>query len=126
MTNCDGAINNAQSYINNTLPGRLSTLYSSIRAKAPNAKVVVVGYPRVFMGEDCNAMTWFSPAEQTRLNQTADLLHSRTRAQATAKGFSFATPKSRFTGHAGCDDPAWINGLSSPVGESSHTNASCP
>src|SRR3546814_6353803 len=38
MTNCDGAINNAQSYINNTLPGRLSTLYSSIRAKAPNAK----------------------------------------------------------------------------------------
>src|SRR3546814_148957 len=38
MTNCDGAINNAQSYINNTLPGRLPTLYSSIRAKAPNAK----------------------------------------------------------------------------------------
>ena len=30
------------------------------------------------MGEDCNAGTWFSPQEQTRLNQTADLLNART------------------------------------------------
>ena len=27
----------------------------------------MVGYPRIFMGEDCNAGTWFSPSEQTRL-----------------------------------------------------------
>jgi hypothetical protein len=32
---------------NNVLPGRLSTLYGSIRAKAPNARVTVVGYPRI-------------------------------------------------------------------------------
>src|SRR5690348_11494187 len=55
MSDCDGAINTAQSYINNTLPGSLSTLYATIRSKAPNAKVVIVGYPRVFNGEDCNA-----------------------------------------------------------------------
>jgi lysophospholipase L1-like esterase len=119
---CDGAIDQAQAFINNTLPGRLSTLYASIRTKAPNAKVVVVGYPRIFMGEDCNAGTWFSPAEMTRLNQTADLLNSRTSAQASAKGFSFANPTSRFIGHAVCDDPEWINGLSNPVSESYHPN----
>ena len=66
-SNCDGAINTAQSFVNNTLPSRLTTLYSQIRARAPYAKVVVVGYPRIFNGEDCNAFTWFSPAEQTRL-----------------------------------------------------------
>jgi hypothetical protein len=119
---CDGAIDQAQAFINNTLPGRLSTLYASIRSKAPNAKVVVVGYPRIFNGEDCNAATWFSPQEETRLNQTADLLNSRTSAQATAKGFSFANPTSRFVGHAVCDDPEWINGLSNPVSESYHPN----
>src|SRR5919107_5761459 len=75
MSNCDGAINTAQSYINNTLPGSLSTLYASIRSKAPNAKVVIVGYPRVFNGEDCNAATWFSPDDESRLNATADLLN---------------------------------------------------
>ena len=120
--NCDGAIDQAQAFINNTLPGRLSTLYASIRAKAPNAKVVVVGYPRIFMGEDCNAGTWFSPAEMTRLNQTADLLNSRTATQASAKGFSFANPTSRFVGHAVCDDVEWINGLSNPISESYHPN----
>ncbi|MDT0203026.1 SGNH/GDSL hydrolase family protein [Nocardioides sp. AE5] len=122
MSNCNGAINTAQGYINNTLPGRLSTLYASIRSKAPNAKVVVIGYPRVFMGEDCNALTWFSPDEQARLNQTADLLNSRIQAQAAAKGFTFANPTSRFTGHAVCDSPEWINGLSSPISESYHPN----
>lgn len=122
MSNCDGAIDTAQAYINNTLPGRLSTLYSSIKTKAPNAVVVVVGYPRVFQGEDCNAGTWFSPAEETRLNATADLLNSKTSAAASAKGFKFANPTTRFTGHAVCDDVEWINGLSSPTSESYHPN----
>jgi lysophospholipase L1-like esterase len=122
MSNCDGAINTAQSYINNTLPGTLSTLYASIRSKAPNAKVVIVGYPRIFNGEDCNAGTWFSPTEETRLNQTADLLNSKLSAAASAKGFGFANPTTKFIGHAVCDDVEWLNGLSNPVSESYHPN----
>jgi lysophospholipase L1-like esterase len=121
-SNCDGAINTAQAYINNTLPGALSTLYASIRSRAPSAKVVVVGYPRMFMGEDCNAFTWFSPAEETRLNQTADLLNGKLSTAASARGFSFANPTSRFIGHAVCNDPEWLNGLSNPVSESYHPN----
>ena len=58
---CDGAIDGAQAFINNQLPGQLSTLYAAIRTRAPAAQVVVVGYPRLFMGVDCNAGTWFSP-----------------------------------------------------------------
>jgi lysophospholipase L1-like esterase len=123
-SDCNGAIDDAQSYINNTLPGALSTLYGSIRSRAANAKVVVVGYPRIFMGEDCNAGTWFSPSEQSRLNQTADLLNSKLSAAASARGFSFANPTSRFIGHAVCDDVEWINGLSNPISESYHPNRS--
>lgn len=122
MSDCNGAIDTAQTYINNTLPSRLSTLYASIKAKAPNAKVVIVGYPRLFNGEDCNAGTWFSPDEETRLNTTADMLNSRTATQASAKGFSFANPTSPFAGHAVCDDVEWLNGLSSPISESYHPN----
>ncbi|NUQ33304.1 MAG: SGNH/GDSL hydrolase family protein, partial [Dermatophilaceae bacterium] len=122
MSNCNGAIDGAQSIINNTLPGRLSTLYSSIRTKAPNAKVIVVGYPRIFNGEDCNAFTWFSPTEESRLNATADLLNSRTSTAAAARGFTFVNPTSKFVGHAVCDSPEWLNGLSSPVSESYHPN----
>ena len=122
-SNCDGAINTAQAFINNTLPGRLNTLYASIRSRSPYAKVVIVGYPRIFNGEDCNALTWFSPEEESRLNQTADLLNSRLSSAASAAGFSFANPTSRFVGHAVCDADEWINGLSSPISESYHPKA---
>lgn len=121
-SDCNTAIDGAQSTINATLPSRLGTLYSSIRSTAPNATVVVVGYPRIFMGEDCNALTWFSPEEESRLNATADLLNSRLRTAASAAGFTFADPTARFTGHAVCDSPEWINGLSNPVSDSYHPN----
>lgn len=120
MSDCNGAVDDAQAFIRGTLPTRLASLYSSIRAKAPNAKVTVVGYPRIFNGEDCNALTWFSPTEESRLNATADLVNSVTAQKASAAGFSFANPTSRFVGHAVCDNPEWINGLSNPIVESYH------
>ena len=122
LSDCHGAVSKAQSYLKNTLPGSLATLYSSIRAKAPNAKVVVVGYPRLFNGEDCNALTWFSPSDESLLNATADLRHSKLAAAAAARGFAFANPTSAFIGHAVCGNPEWLNGLSNPISESYHPN----
>jgi len=119
---CAGRVAAAQTYIRDTLPGRLATLYSAIRAQAPSAQVTVVGYPRLFMGEDCNAATFFSPEDEQILNQTADLLRTVTSAQASAAGFSYADPIPSFAGHAVCDDVEWINGLSSPIVESYHPN----
>ncbi|MFL6060886.1 MAG: SGNH/GDSL hydrolase family protein [Marmoricola sp.] len=121
-SDCAGKVATANSFINNTLPGRLSTLYASIKSKAPNAKVVIVGYPRLFNGEDCNAATFFSPDDESKLNATADLLNSKLAAAASAKGFTFANPTSRFIGHAVCGSPEWLNGLSNPTSESYHPN----
>jgi hypothetical protein len=122
MSNCGAAVSKADGYITNTLPGSLSTLYAAIRADAPNAKVVVVGYPRLFNGEDCNAFTWFSPTDESQLNATADLMNKTLAAAAAARGFAFANPTSAFVGHAVCGSPEWLNGLSNPVSESYHPN----
>ncbi len=122
MSNCNGAIDKAQSYIRNTLPGALNTLYAQIRSRAPQAKVTVVGYPRIFNGTDCNLLTWFSGSEMSRLNATADLINATTSGRASAAGFSFANPTSRFVGHAVCDNPEYLNGLSNPIVESFHPN----
>jgi lysophospholipase L1-like esterase len=121
-SDCAGKVATANSFITNTLPGRLNTLYASIRSKAPNAKVVIVGYPRLFNGEDCNAATFFSPDDESKLNATADLLNSKLAAAASAKGFTFANPTSRFVGHAVCGAPEWLNGLSNPTSDSYHPN----
>lgn len=123
-SDCNGAIDDAQAYINNTLPGRLNAVYDAVKSRAPNATVIVLGYPRLFMGVDCNGGTWFSGSEMTRLNQTADLLKSKTQAQVATEGsrFVFKDAIPPFIGHAVCSSSEWINGLSWPVGESYHPN----
>jgi lysophospholipase L1-like esterase len=120
--NCDGDITNAQNYIKSTLPGSLNSVYSQIQSRAPSARVVVLGYPRLFMGVDCNLGTFFSGSEMTRLNQTADLLASTTAGRAGAFGFTFKDAIPAFTGHAVCSSTEWLNGLSNPVGDSYHPN----
>jgi lysophospholipase L1-like esterase len=121
-SDCNGAIDGAQNYINNTLPGRLDLVNNKIKSLSPSAKVIVLDYPRLFNGEDCNAGTFFSPSEETRLNQTADLLRDKLSQAATRAGanFLFRDVIPPFVGHAVCDNPEWINGLSNPVGESYH------
>ncbi|WP_249138797.1 SGNH/GDSL hydrolase family protein [Phycicoccus avicenniae] len=52
MSDCYGAIDDARAFIDTTLPARLDALYADIRARAPQARVTVVGYPRIFNGED--------------------------------------------------------------------------
>jgi len=121
-SNCNAAIDRAQSIINNQLPARLSTLYAAIRSRAPQARVVAAGYPRIFNGEDCNAFTWFSPAEESRLNATADLLNAKVQTAARGAGLMFSSPTPAFSGHAVCDDVEGLNGLSNPTAESYHPN----
>jgi lysophospholipase L1-like esterase len=122
LSDCAGHVTTAQNFIRNTLPGRLNTVYTQIHSRSPTATVIVLDYPRLFNGEDCNAATWFSPDDETRLNATADLLRDVTKARAAAYGFVFKDVIPAFIGHAVCGAPEWLNGLSNPVGESYHPN----
>src|SRR4051794_12939040 len=110
-SDCNGAVDQAQAYITNTLPGRLDLVNNKIKSLAPTAKVIVLDYPYLFMGEDCNAGTFFSPDEETRLNQTADMLRDKLKAAATRAGtnFVFKDVIPPFVGHAICDSVEWLN-----------------
>lgn len=121
---CNAEIDKAQAYINNTLPGQLESVNNEIRRRAPYATVIPLSYPRLFMGEDCNAGTYFSSAEMTRLNATADLLRDKIRTAAADAGsqFSFRDAIAPFVGHAVCSSSEWVNGLSNPTSESYHPN----
>ncbi len=126
-SNCNGAIDEAQEIIEYELPGRLDEVNEAIAERAATAHVVVLDYPRLFNGEDCNAFTWFSPSEESRLNETADLLKEVISEAASRAGsnFTFANVIPPFIGHAICEGGSgstteWINGLSSPTSESFH------
>lgn len=127
LSDCNGAINEAQAYIQNTLPGRLDLVNNKIKERSPNAQVVVLDYPRLFNGQNCNLFTFFTSSEETRLNETADMLKNVISAAATRAGsnFHFGNVIPPFIGHAVCDGGSgssteWINGLSEPTSESYH------
>ncbi|MEV6940122.1 SGNH/GDSL hydrolase family protein, partial [Streptomyces sp. NPDC051132] len=46
---CLSRINTAKAYVANTLPAKLDAVYNAITAKAPSARVVVIGYPRFYL-----------------------------------------------------------------------------
>jgi lysophospholipase L1-like esterase len=121
-TTCWGKIESANAFIRDVLPGRLDSLFTAIRAAAPTAQVIVVGYPRLFNGEECNLAARISPGEQAELNASADLLAATIAGRASAHGFDFVDARTAFTGHSVCDDVEWINGLSNPISESYHPN----
>jgi lysophospholipase L1-like esterase len=123
LARCSPPVERARRLIRRTLPDQLDRLYDEIRLRAPAATVVVAGYPRLLNGIDCGPATFFSRGDARLLNGTADLLRDVLRSRARAAGFRFADVVPAFDGHAVCDDPEWLNGLSAPLRESFHPNA---
>ncbi|MDN3055462.1 SGNH/GDSL hydrolase family protein [Streptomyces sp. SRF1] len=119
---CVSAVNSAKTFVQNTLPGRLDQVYSAIRAKAPSAHVVVLGYPRFYkLSGTC--VVGLSETERAAINSGADLLNSVTAKRAADHGFSFGDVATAFTGHEICSGSAWLNSVTLPVDESYHPTA---
>jgi lysophospholipase L1-like esterase len=121
---CNRRLDGVQRNIRDVLPARFDAVYREIRTRAPNATVIVLGYPRLFTRQDCNAGTFFSTKELARLNQTADQLRDKMRERVTAAGpgFSFMDAIPAFKGHEVCSRTEWLNGLSNPKTDSYHPN----
>lgn len=119
---CDDAVSEGEAKARDELPGKLDTTYSNIASAAPNAEVVVVGYPRLTELGDCDIPA-FSDAKRERLNEGADVLASVIEERASAAGFKYADPRSAFDGHGVCSSDEWVNGPSNPLVESFHPNA---
>jgi lysophospholipase L1-like esterase len=120
--NCLSRIDTARAYIQNTLPGRLDAVYDAIRAKAPAARVVVLGYPRLYQLRSPKCAD-LSEDKRVAVNSTADLLDSVIEKRATDHGFAFGDVRSPFTGHELCSGAAWLHGVTYPVFESYHPTA---
>jgi lysophospholipase L1-like esterase len=106
---CAGALGIATDAVTTLLPGRLDGLYAQVSDLAPNAHVVVVGYPRLFSPE-FGSYLGASTAEQQALNDGADLLGGVIADRAAAHGFQYVDVTERFDGHGVNADEPWILG----------------
>ncbi|MFG1808755.1 SGNH/GDSL hydrolase family protein [Streptomyces sp. NPDC049040] len=119
---CVNRVNTAEAFVRNTLPGRLDTVYNAIHAKAPNARVVVLGYPDMYtLNVFCIGM---SATKHQKIDEAADVLDSTTASVAAAHGFVFGDVRSTFKGHELCSGDDYLHSLViSPSWESYHPTA---
>lgn len=122
---CDSAVDDANDKIDNELPAKLDKAYATIRAGAPDATVVVLGYGRMF-GDDlsCPAADGATAEEAAKLNGVADHLDAVVGDRAKTAGFVYKSSLKSFTGHDVCADDPWVNGKSWSVADGYHPSRS--
>ncbi len=122
---CVNAISNAEAFVKTQLPARLDTTLATIRAHAPAAKIVVLGYPDLYDLSKSSSCIGLSTTDRTALNGGADDLDSTLAAAAAANGDTFADIRPQFAGHEICDSGNWLNSVDIfAISSSYHPDAS--
>jgi lysophospholipase L1-like esterase len=120
---CAAKVAEGKAYVSNTLPGKLDATYRAIRAKAPDARVVVLSYPLIF--DTSSPFCEMSTAKRRSLNSGAEVLDAMIKQRAEAAGFVYSEVRDEFSGHGVCSSRPYLNGLTIvPPQNSYHPNSS--
>lgn len=94
------------------LKQQLIEQYEEIRRRAPNARIIIVGYPQLFVDNPSDSYgNLLFKEDQVWMNEQAAALNAMLREAAREAGVEFVDPTEAFHGHEiGSDDP-WINDL---------------
>ena len=100
----------------------LVATYTAIRGRAPNARLVVLGYPRLFpkgSGDaavpvgNCSALNAISSREAGYLNHLLASFDAAIAAAAAQAGATYIDAQEALDGHEErCDGQSWLNHLS--------------
>jgi lysophospholipase L1-like esterase len=110
-SSCLNAIATAEAFITSQLPARLDATLHAIATDAPNAKVVVLGYPDLYDLSKSGSCIGLSTSDRTALNQGADELDAALQAAAQANNDTFADVRAQFAGHEICDSGSWLHSV---------------
>jgi lysophospholipase L1-like esterase len=121
---CTFAVNAGKAYATGILPGKLDATYRAIRSHAPHARLIVLGYPRLFEQTATCGLFGMDLAKRRTLDGAADTLDGVLAARAAAAGATFIDVRNIFAGHGICAGQPWINSTTWPVTDSYHPNSS--
>lgn len=107
---CIAAVNAAEASSRANLAAWLGSTYSAIADAAPNARVVVLGYP-VFYDLGQTGCVGLSAASRAKIDEGIGLVDDITASTAGSYGFTFGDVRDAFVGHQICDDDPWLHSL---------------
>jgi lysophospholipase L1-like esterase len=109
---CLKAVATAETFVADQLPTRLDQVLRAIAAAAPNARVVVLGYPDLYDLSRSGSCLGLSTSDRTALNQGANDLDSALQAAAAQfRSDVYANVRGQFTGHEICDSDSWLHSV---------------
>lgn len=116
---CQLAFANAMQ-LGQALPQRIAELVLTVRSAAPNAEIVVAGYPLLFgdlvapcsIGSFQGTAVTVSPEQAALANLGVEQINLAIMAGALAAGATYVDIGAAFDGHGLCDTgDAWVSGL---------------
>ncbi len=107
---CKAAVANSI-YLMTKVPKNAGTMLKAIKAKAPHAKILYLGYPRLFEPQNMSAPTFTATqvSGAKLLNKAADLLNGILAVTALSNRVAFVPVAYRFAGHAMPSAQPWLN-----------------
>jgi lysophospholipase L1-like esterase len=106
---CLSAVAAAKAFVSTQLPARLTSTLQAIRQHAPNARIVLLGYPELYDLSKSSSCIGLSSQDRAALNSGADMLDNALSAAAQgSQNTVFADVRLRFAGHEICDSGSWL------------------
>lgn len=121
---CKSAVANSVSLMKN-LPKSVTSMLKAIKAKAPGARVLYLGYPRLFEPQNMAALG-YTPTQISgtkTLNAAADLLNGVLALSALSNRTAFVPVAYLFRGHGVPSSSPWLTYPGGPNPFAFHPNA---
>jgi lysophospholipase L1-like esterase len=111
-SSCLSAVAAAEAFATTQLPARLASTLQAIRQRAPNARIVLLGYPDLYDLSKSGTCIGLSTSDRTALNSGADALDSALSAAAEgSQNTVFADVRPQFAQHEICDSGSWLHSV---------------
>ena len=93
----------------------MTAVYKKIKAAAPSAHILVVGYPQIIPSNPLSTLlhcAWFKdPAEVLLMHSVAKQINSVLARAASAAGVSYVSTLNVLKGHELCTGQSWVNSV---------------
>jgi len=108
---CLRAVATAKDFVIHRLPALLTATLRAIHAHAPNARIILLGYPELYDLSKSGTCVGLSTRDRTALNDGADALDSALQAAAAGNNAVWADVRGPFSGHEICDSGSWLHSV---------------
>lgn len=108
---CKSSTGMASYYATHQMVTELAGLYKDIKDRAPQAEIIVLGYPRALSSTGTCPLIDLSADKRTYMNGFADALAEGTQAAAAEQSVTYVDVRDAFQDHGACGSDPWINDL---------------